>query len=235
MKLFDEIIESFLKLTKGFEKKEYFKLEDWPDTDERSMILRSDMAYELGGAMKPGYGCTLVTTNASIVPKDAVYVIGKDIKEIKEDSPYTRVALVLIDDEKMGKGEQLYSSIRGIEFTRYHFYPKGFMMRVSVSKNKETVRVSKKALGEGLTFSKAGSTMIKQFKKNPFVRAVQIYYITEEKFDYKAIEKLTIDASNRIETIDHILQTPMTDCKVCNLQEICNEVEELRELHFKKK
>lgn len=35
--------------------------------------------------------------------------------------------------------------------------------------------------------------------------------------------------------IDHAMTAPMTDCNVCSLKKVCDEVEGIRELHFGKK
>lgn len=35
--------------------------------------------------------------------------------------------------------------------------------------------------------------------------------------------------------IDHVMTAPMTDCNVCSLKKVCDEVEGIRELHFGKK
>ncbi|MBQ0071945.1 MAG: hypothetical protein KBS81_08885, partial [Spirochaetales bacterium] len=110
--------------------------------------------------------------------------------------------------------------------------PEGFMMRVSSSKNKESVRVGKEALRKGLSFSSTGSLLIAAFKKNPVVEEVKVIYITRENFDYKTLETLTLDAEDITKAIDHIFKNVQMDCNVCSLQKVCEEVEGLRELHF---
>ena len=49
MKLYDEIIDGWSALLKDFSLRSLPLSGLWPDTGERNMILRSDMAYELGG------------------------------------------------------------------------------------------------------------------------------------------------------------------------------------------
>ena len=61
MKLYDEIIDGWYALLKDFPIRSLPLSGLWPDTGERNMILRSDMAYELGGGSLPALGATAVT------------------------------------------------------------------------------------------------------------------------------------------------------------------------------
>ena len=49
------------------------------------------------------------------------------------------------------------------------------MMRISSVKEREPVRVSKEAIGKGISFSDIGSELIKAYKKRKEIAAVQIY------------------------------------------------------------
>ncbi len=235
MKLFDELIQRMQNLLDAEGSRSYPVVEsDWPAVTDRSMILRSDMAYELGGDFQPAIGCTVVTLDENLVGEDDVTLLGKDLHEIQSTTnvPYARIAFVRIKADGVGEGEALYNAIRKLENTRYHFFPEGFMMRISASKHKETVRIGKEALEKGLCFAKAGNMMIQAFHENPLVEAVQVRYVTLEDFDYKTLEGLVNEAEDVTKTIDHIFKNVVMDCNACNLQEICDEVEGLRELHF---
>lgn len=233
MKLYDETIQKCLALL-GAEAGRTLPLcgDDWPEVSDRSMILRSDMAYELGGDGLPAVGCTLVTASEALCLADGLTLLGPDLSEIKKDAPFARIAVVRVDPDTMGEGQTLYNAIRALEYTRYHFYPEGFMMRVSSTRHKESVRIGKSALARGLSFTKAGSRMIAAFHQNPRVEAVQLYYVTLDSFDYRALERCAAEAEAITKTIDHILKNAVMDCAACSLQTVCNEVEGLRELHF---
>ncbi len=235
MKLYDEIIEKILKLTG--ECNPYSvnaDSADWPLISDRSLILRGDMAYELGADLKPGFGATILTDNKELVQDDEVVVCGCDLNEMTADHPYVRCTLVRVRSEEMGEGNALYNAIRKMEYVRYHFYPEGFMMRVSASKNKESVRISKEALRKGIDFSKVGSRMIEAFHEQAAVEAVKIIYVTDPAFNYKEFEQLLAGSESITKTIDHMLRDVKMDCDVCNLKPVCDEVEGLRELHFAK-
>ncbi len=233
MKLYDETIQKCIALLNTGESRPLpTDGGDWPEVSDRSMILRSDMAYELGGEGLPAVGCTLVTAEKSLCSADALTLLGPDLPEIKRDIPFARIAIVRVTPDTMGEGQALYNAIRALEYTRYHFYPEGFMMRVSSTRHKESVRIGKNALAKGLSFAKAGSRMISAFRKNSRVEAVRLFYVTLESFDYRALERCAAEAEAITKTIDHILKNAVMDCGACSLQTVCNEVEGLRELHF---
>lgn len=233
MKLYDETINKIKNLLEAGESRELPAGDTaWPEVSDRSMILRSDMAYELGGEGLPAVGCTLVTADERFVPSDAVTLLGRDLPQIRTDVPYARIALVRVGKDTLGEGQVLYGAVRGLEYTRYHFYPEGFMMRVSASRQKETVRIGKDALKKGLDFAMTGNRMISAFHRNEAVEAVHIYYVTAEEFDYGALMNLAGEAERITKAIDHILQSAIMDCGACSLQKICDEVEGLKELHF---
>lgn len=237
MKLYDEVIEKWNEKVNAMEVKQldFAAAKVWEDVGKNNMVLRSDMAYELGGASNKMYalGSTVITGTDSLVPRDEVILVGKDLPEITEDTSYTRLTVVLIDENAMGKGDALYSAIRNIEYVRYQINPKGFMMRVSTSHNRESVRVSKESLEKGMTFSHIGKAFVEHLKKNPKVKAVKVIFITEPEFNYKDMEKDVLQAEAITKTIDHVFKNVSMDCNACNLKEVCDEVEGLKELHFK--
>ena len=233
MKLYDEIIQKCAALLNAQASRTLSPDGgDWPEVSDHNMILRSDMAYELGGGGLPAVGCTLVTASQALCPADGLTLLGPDLPEIQKDVPFARIAIVRVDPDTMGEGQALYNAIRALEYTRYHFYPEGFMMRVSSTRHKESVRIGKSALVKGLDFSRAGSRMISAFRQNPRVEAVQLTYVTLDAFDYRTLERCAAEAEAITKTIDHILKNAVMDCSVCSLQTVCNEVEGLRELHF---
>lgn len=232
MKLYDETIRKVRALLSS--EKQQLPHDDtaWPSVSDRSMILRSDMAYELGGGSLPALGVTLVTASGKLVPGDGVYLTGPDLPEITGDVPFARIALVRVGEDTLGEGKKLYRAIRSLEYTRYHFYPEGFMLRVSSSKRRESVRIGKEALKKGLDFAKTGSQMIAAFHVHPEVEAVEIHYVTAEKFPYQELEALGREGERITETLDHMMQNLSMDCGACGLKQVCDEVEGLREIHF---
>ena len=108
------------------------------------------------------------------------------------------------------------------------------MMRCTSDSHKESVRISKTALREGLSFKKAGELLIKQYTENPAVKAVKVIFVTEKGAPYKELEAVSKKNYEITEALNHIMNNINFDCDSCKLKKICDEVEGMRELHFKK-
>ena len=235
MKLYDEIVDNVLALcSEGQERS--LPVDPacaWPKDMEKTMILRGDTAYELGGSdgKLPALGATVLTDNMELVPNDELLLIGPDLPELKGDASYARIALVRVNPESMGEGNALYNAIRHIEYTRYHVEPQGFMVRVSTTYGRESVRVSKDAVTKGINFRQVGNLMLNEFHKTPSVQAVKLVLVTDPRFSFNDLEREIKKTETITKTIDHMLKNVMSDCNTCSLQEICDEIEGMRELH----
>ncbi len=235
MRLYDEIISGVLSSLDGKEKRELPVGEEartWHEEDRAMMILKQDMAYELGGSGLPAVGNTLLTADNTLVPEDGITLVGKDLPEITADSPYARIALVRVRPDSVGEGNRLYNTVQNIGYFRYHIFPSGFMLRVSSSLGRESVRVASDALLHGLDFTAVGNVMLKAIKRHREVEAARIIFVTDPDIDYTVFQSGVKKAGEITSAIDHMLKEVNMDCSSCGLQEVCDEVEELREIHF---
>lgn len=223
MKFFDSLIDNVSDLTSFLEQKSFEKAGSWKDAGGNQVIMRRDAAFELEGV-----GFNLVTSKAV---SDEIIVIGDDLGEIKENRAFARVAIVQIDD--IDDEQKAYNLIKKIEYVKYHCFPDGFMMRSTSRSHKEAVRVSKKSVKNGMDFRSVGSLMIDKYKENSSVKGVRIIFITDTCADYEAIEKAAQKNSEIAETLNHVMNSVTFDCDTCNLKAICDEVEGMKELHFK--
>ena len=203
----------------------------WTDVGSSELVLQSDAAYELGamGLGSANYICA--TSSSALVNKDQIILYGKDLKDIKADTPFARIMLLRIGD--LGaEDEQVYRALKDIEFCKYHVYPEGYMVRMSPESHREQIRVSKKALKRGINFEAVGNLYIETYKKNPNVLNATVVFITDPAMDFKAM----LENSKKVDAITGTLTTIMeglpTDCSVCQLKDICDEVEGMKELHF---
>ncbi len=225
MEFFDSLIKDFSLLTEPLPKKEFRFWDDdlWQDVGYSQVILQRDTAFELDGT-----GFNLITSSAT---EDGVVVIGDDLQDIRAKRRFARVSLVQIEDEK--DEQKAYNLIRKIEYVKYHHFPDGYMIRTASRSHKEAVRVSKTAIKNGVSFQKIGSLLISRYKEIPAVKAVKVIFITDPDADYVAIENMA-QKNNRItETLNHIMNSVTFDCDTCNLKPVCDEVEGMKELHFK--
>ena len=234
MKIYDEQISKVLTLLSAERgKKLETKDRHWEDVGKQNLVLRGEMAYELGAGTLPAVSFLGVTSSKELIPTDDVILYGQELYEIKTDTPYARITLIRIDDELMGKGEEIYDTMRKFINTRYKVNPKGFMSRISTSISHEPVRVSKEALKEGLSFAKVARLFLDAYKKHKEVITVQVIFVTLPDFNYSELAKLTQKSDQITAALDHILRDVKIDCSSCKLQDICNEVEGMKEFHFK--
>ena len=187
------------------------------------MILQRDTAFELSGT-----GFNLIT---SAPVESGVTVIGDDLGAIGESRRFARVSLIQLEDNE--DEQKIYNLIRKVEYVKYHYFPEGYMMRTASRSHKEAVRVSKKALRGGISFEKAGNLLIKKYMEIPAVKAVNVVFITDAGADYNKLEALALKGNAVTEALNHIMNSVNFDCDTCNLKPICDEVEGMKELHFK--
>ena len=233
MELYNSLIkESNSLLEKGSPRVwEYRPGDAWKDIGSSELVLQKDAAFELGAMGKGSANYVLFTSSPELVDKDQILLYGADLGEIKGEVDFARIVLLrvgLID----GDDEAVYRTLKDIEFAKYHVYPEGYMVRMSPESYREQVRVSKQALKKGISFKNIGANYITAYKKDPNVLNATVIFVTAAGYDYGAMKKLAKKANDVTGTLTHILEGLPTDCSVCALKDICDEVEGMKELHF---
>lgn len=223
MKFFDSLIEDIHGVTEALEKKSYPLSDAWNDAGHNQVIMRRDTAFELDGV-----GFNLVTSKEI---RDEIVVIGNDLADISGDTRFARIAIIEIGDVE--DEQEAYKLIKKIEYVKYHHFPDGYMIRTASRSHKESVRVSKTAVRNGISFRSVGSLLIERYKENPAVRGVRLIFITNPDADFGKTEKIAAKNSEIAETLNHVMNNITFDCDTCNLKPICDEVEGMKELHFK--
>lgn len=236
MELYNELIRETEGLLEGkpLQSWDYDSSAAWPDAGVSELVLGRDAAFELGGSGKPALHYTCVTTSPSLVERDQVLLWGPDLRELRADAPYARIALLRVGDIESDDGDDTvaYNAIKDMEFVKYHVFPKGYMLRISTEDNREQVRVSRKALGEGMSFYRVGCDFIRCYRKNPNVLGVKLIFITAPDGPYEALAACGRRSTAITRTLCTILDGLPMDCSACHLKPICDEVEGMRELHF---
>ena len=203
----------------------------WTDTGLSELVLQKDAAYELGAAGKGSANYVLYTSSPELVDRDETLLYGPDLKEIRGDVDFARIVLLrvgMLSDED----EQVYRTLKDIEFAKYHVYPEGYMVRMSPESYREQVRVSKQAIRKGISFRALGSNYIRAYKKDANVLNARVIFITAPGYDFAALKANAKKVHDITETLTHIFEGLSTDCSVCALKDICDEVEGMKELHF---
>ncbi len=197
-------------------------------SDRNSVIFLSDTAFELGGNNKPCVSSLAVSSDLEF--SNSVYLLGDDLNEIKTDSPFGK--FVFIQVENFENEQETFDKIKELEALRYHLNVEGFMTRASALNMREQIRVSKKAIKSGVTFSDYGNTLLKEYLKFPYVKSAEIYFVTDFD-DFEKLNSVAKRISQTTSALNHIFDNVMFDCSTCNLKEICDEVDGLKELHLK--
>ncbi len=227
MEFFDSLIEDVKKEISfsPFREFDYDASSPWEDVGYNQIVLQRDTAFELDGT-----GFDIFT---SLHIDDGITVVGEDLRDIKESRSFARVSVIELDD--VNDEQKAYSLIRKIEYTKYHYFPEGYMIRSSARAHKENIRVSHGALKKGISFQKIGNLLINKYKENSMVKGVRVFFVTEKAVNYNALENIAKRNNDIIKTLNHVINTINFDCDTCNLKPICDEVEGMRELHFKNK
>lgn len=225
MDFFNSLIKDTSALLCDFPQNSYSydKAGAWADIGYNQVILQRDTAFELSGT-----GFNLVTTEPF---NDEIVVIGNDLNEIDGNCKFARISLVQIEDT--ADEQKAYNLIRKIEYVKYHYFPDGYMIRTSSRSHKEAVRVGKTAIKNGINFEKVGNLLISKYKEIPAVKGVTVIFVTEKGADYNALSTLAEKNNKITETLNHVMNNVNFDCSTCNLKAICDEVEGMKELHFK--
>lgn len=225
MEFFDSLIQDFDDCLTDFSEKSfaYSSKNIWNDIGRNEVILQRDTAFELEGT-----GFSTVTEKPLT---DEVIIIGDDLNKLSGKRKFARLSVVEIDCD--GDEQKLYNLIRKIDYVKYHFFPEGYMVRTSSRAYKEAVRVSQAAVKKGISFEKTGNLLISKYKEIPAVKAVKVYFITDASADFRKIEALAQKNNSIAETLNHIINSVNFDCDTCNLKAVCDEVEGMKELHFK--
>ena len=235
MKLYDKLISQALQLIASYGGDDLVrgqcKGQPCADSGEFDLVLKSDMAYELGGGTLPAVSGLFFTSDQSFVPEDEIWSLGPGLSEIREDMPYARLTLIRVAEGCFSGDQEAYSDLRKMEYTRYHVSPEGYMMRISTASEREPVRISRKALADGLDFEKVGRLFIKGYQRHPKVEAVKLIFVTAKDFPYEQLEELAHQGEQITKSMNHIFNNLVMDCSACNLKPVCDEVEGLRELH----
>ncbi len=234
MKLYTDVIrqmEALLPAQPDFSAP--YRSDDCAEAGDKNAILfRSDTAYELGGSGKPGVSSVVFGDLTS--PCDEVLVYGNDLCELTQDMPFAHLTFVQLKD---GSEEALrYEQLKDIGFRLFQLYPKGYHIRISPSSCREQVRVASSALRQSppLSFYNVGCSLIRLLKEHEDVRCVKTVFVTGAGVDYAALAALARKAKQITDAVQSTLQLNTLDCASCKMKPICDEVEGLRELHFKK-
>lgn len=233
MNLYDSDIEKLITMLESHGVRRLPLQQEWEMTDKENLILKSEMAYELGGGSNAAVSAIAFTQESRLVPEDAVYLVGDDLSDIKNDIAYARITVIRLNGDYVNSRDDnaLYASMRATDYVRYHAFPKGYMMRISAVREREPVRVSREALSQGISFAAVGQAFINAYRKRPEVEAVSIYFVTDQNADYTFLKNESHRCEQITDSLNHIFNGLKMDCTTCQSRELCDEIDGLRQMH----
>ena len=234
MDIYDGEIRKLISMLESHVVKRLPLQKEWEMTEKENLILKSEMAYELGGGSNQAVSSIAFTQDEKLVPENAVYLVGDDLCNIRNDISYARITLIRLDREyiKNHDDNALYASMRATDYVRYHAFPKGYMMRISAVREREPVRVSNEAVSHGINFAAVGQGLINAYRKRPEVEAVSIYFVTEQDIDYTFLKSEAHRCEQITDSLNNIFNGLTMDCSTCSSRELCDEIDGLRQLHM---
>ena len=153
MQVYDKVIRTTEEILAPFGARDLTgkPAKQWPMLTENEFLLRNEVAFELGDRMYPSTCYQAVTSSEELVGEDKILLYGRDLQEIKENVPFTRITW--IQAEAADDQNKAYQQIKKMEFARFKLIPKGYMMLSSSMEQREQVKVSKEAVKAGLDFA----------------------------------------------------------------------------------
>ena len=235
MNVFDEIIRQTKLLFADGNPRVYLYNPNNTGTEgkKNELVLSREAAYELGEGSLPSVTFTAITDNEQLIPSDRILLFGKDLQELRDDSPFARITILLTDNIEENGDLGAYAIIKNIELKKYNVYPQGYMMRTSAFSNREQVRISKGALKAGLSFEQVGNLYIRKYKENNHVKAATVIFVTLPDAPYAELERLADNCVEITNALNHMLTDIDINCHACEWKPVCNEVEGMKEMHFK--
>ena len=238
MELYNQVIRdvpSFLG-TSAPHRFAYEPRRAWEETPSFELIMAREAACELGGDNHPAVNFTCVTTSPDLVPEDGILLYGRDLRDLPSSVPFARITLLRVGDIESDDddSEKTFRAIQKLDFVKYHVFPKGYMIRTSSENHREQVRISREAIRQGISFERVGDTFIRRDKEDENILSVRMIFVTAPDADYPALIRAAQQVSRITLGLTKILEGMSTDCSVCSLKPICDEVEGMRELHFGK-
>lgn len=230
MDLYNSLINQIKNLLPENKGKRFpFEKSNLKKGDKNQILFLNETAFELGGSQT--HCLSTMAVSSSINVENGVLLFGKDLYKLKKDNEFGKIVILQIDDIDE---ETAFDAIKNIELVRYNYSPEGFMTRASALSMREQLRISKDVIKKKVTFADYGNALIAEYLKNPIVKAVQIIFITDFDGKYNDLYMIADKIKSTTSALNHILDNVMFDCSTCNLKEICDEVEGMKELHIKK-
>jgi CO dehydrogenase/acetyl-CoA synthase beta subunit len=198
----------------------------WAKGGSRNIVLKEDLGVELGNPEMESVSCLLWTENLSWIEDGRITLVGPDFFESAAKSlPFGKVVLAGVEgfDE-----DNVYERHKELDFLRYDLDLKGFMMRAVSQYMREWCRISSVALSKGFSARHLGSSLIHLFAQRPYVKSVEVIFVTSSTEDVARLKEITAPSEKIISAMNKMAGELEYDCSTCDYQEVCDEADGLK-------
>jgi len=203
----------------------------WPKGGPRNIVLSEDLGLELGSPEKESVSCLLWTEQPGLVNNGRITLIGPDFPESRGLSlPFGKVVLAGVQGFNE---DNAYDRHKDLDYLRYNLDLKGFMLRAVSQFMREWCRISTAALHDGFSARILGSALMDLFAAQPFVKSVEVLYITSSSSDVIKLKEITGPAEKIIAAMNKMAMELDCDCADCDYQDVCDEATELKAMREK--
>lgn len=201
---------------------DYNRFSVWPE--KPSLVLQEDTAVELGSSASSLF-MILWTKNPGVLRPGRISVVGPDPSESgREKLPFAQIVIV------KGKFDDEYETYRDLRDAVFDARPEGVSVRIWPDRQKVWCRISRDALDRGFNLLRYGSTLINRLSKIRAVEESEVIFVTGSTDDLAHLSPVSDKANDIVEALIRMYEEMNFDCETCEYNDICEEVEALREI-----
>jgi CO dehydrogenase/acetyl-CoA synthase beta subunit len=234
MELFTNTIESVRAFVEDMPRKRSWPADDkrlWPGGRGRNIVLKEDMALELGSPEMESVSCLLWTENLSSIADGRITLIGPDFPQsVGKSLPFGKVVLAGVEGFTE---DNAYDRHKELDFLRYDLDLKGFMMRAVSQFMREWCRISRESLLQGFSALVLGSSLMTLFKGMPYVKGFEVIFFTSSTDDVHRLKEITAPSEKVIAAMNKMASEMDFECGSCDYQDVCDEAEGLKGMRDK--
>ncbi len=201
----------------------------WPRGRPGSIVMSADTAIELGHPQTESMAFLMWTDSPDRIKDGVTTVVGPELDMLAAGkAPLGKITLLGVHDFTE---ENAYDRFLEMDLIRTRLSLEGYMLRAVPQMNREWSRISREALNKGFSLNILGNELIREYRKLPYVDAVEVIFITSSVKDIQKFRPTGDKVSQITNAMNKIFENIELDCASCDFSDVCNEVEGLRAMH----
>ena len=215
----------------------------WPLAEKNPFIMERDTALELGGYPKESVNLILSSSEFRRLEGAETRLIlnfdptkSGEIRDLigsGQENHHSFGKIVLLQTEEMAD-DAVYGFQQAVQLADLRLKLEGVMTRSSSRQYQINLRISRKAADDGLGLGAMARTIRDHFLQVPHVGDAAVILLTGDSPLYKQLLPIAEKVKDVTVALNTMFDGIDMDCGSCNLSEICDEVEGLREMHRKR-